>query len=972
MLGKSILRMKQFTAALVLVMIISGYAVGAVILGSSGYGAQLAEKYLERSRPNIRLSLIIPIFPPGRAPLLEAIDGNGTVKGLEGAAGAADKAWRSLLEPLLGEMSGIPIVGCTSRLTILGGTNYGGPLHLLIYLGEAPSNASYYDVIDDAMKSLLGKPWVRDDARNYTYVLAAYVLSSGMGGAIVPLGGGEAYQEIQGGVAISLMEPIPLLMVPSSSSGKDGMYYARDIYLGLASRSALRCLGIDYIPERFHPSPGDGVADVLASPVLASLLGIPAGSSIELSVGGGRLRIWALGEENPFYAQRLQEYARYAGSARDASIGIGDYDALFTLLTLPSELPDLEQIIGQQPAGPEATLEAYIFARYSGSYNESPTLPTPAPTLERPRLVPSLLFQHSLSIITNASGLISKLVVPGGQRNETSPMSRALATSYVAVQAVADLDPTTVANAKMDALAAQITQLSGILRQALALGNLNSMVGNPPCGPEQYSAMGLSTTGLSIGGITIGGNKVEFITAGSSHSIDCVATIILEDANVGAIAALRSQGIFESPIVALSLISLIPAILLAAWVMQTNLTSIIVGAARRWLAVAIARGMNPSRARRSLALLGVLLGAGSVFLGVLIGAFTVGRPSIEGQARLLIASFAIALAVVALSIYRKSGEVLRISPIEAVRPALSMASLPLPSRGRLGALALVLYLLSTAFGLARLSEKTLDSIGDLGAAAVPIYIVLTMAITFSPLAPLLGLSQGSIIGARMFSHRRVASIVTRLYARRLGSLGEIAARGGEKIRDMLLSGVRAIGLSLGMAIASALAASALGPGFVRRLIGIDTSPVMLAGVSLVADTLRWVSLAGVLLSFVMSLVLALSAFQAIRKQVIVLRARGASRRQVLGYVYASFTPFIVSSIMAGLVAGMAFYLGLDAVMALAHPGDMSKVPHLVPGLSLSSGILVLLSLAAVAVVPAIVSLGVLREQDLARLLREEV
>jgi predicted lysophospholipase L1 biosynthesis ABC-type transport system permease subunit len=325
-------------------------------------------------------------------------------------------------------------------------------------------------------------------------------------------------------------------------------------------------------------------------------------------------------------------------------------------------------------------------------------------------------------------------------------------------------------------------------------------------------------------------------------------------------------------------------------------------------------------------------------------------------------------------------ELRKIEPIEAVRPAETLRRAFKVRIGKASYVVIVLAALAFLVGFLRPTESMINSVEErLGTIAVVIFsILLGVGVFVSPLTPLISLYEGSkILAASNWLDRFARAIVRLASSNGISMLGEAS---GERIKSALLSFIRAgilgVGLSFGTLMATYGFDSVLRPWLLSSpsTTGSTSMSATLSSIDNNIQIFYFIAIVSAIATGLIVLSSVATLFNAIKRQVAVMRARGARGSDVLRYVYSSFLHTLTIILLGGFILSLVIFYSIDTVVSVSFIDKWSEggVPHLIPGFTLH-GLIIGSSLVLFIILsPLIVSLKIMREKDIGKLLREEV
>ncbi len=731
--------------------------------------------------------------------------------------------------------------------------------------------------------------------------------------------------------------------------------------------SSLKCI-VSTIPGEADFHGGDGIVDIMINEGIARLLGVQNGTTI--TVGSIHLRLWPV-----LLSQKVQ------------------------LLTTQDEVSDLyKSLMNSSSVGEEYAPVMALSIALKGQRAAGITIDYNASD----RLLKSLaeMSERSKAILVPSGSLVA-LYNP--------ELARSILESYFSARSMpegfylpihpgimGDYNARYIASSTPDEISRVLEDSAATLAESLEHGLAKVYRTCTPNYEVNY-ASGVYMVSTEAGEYTFTTHNIMisfWMTPEEQASKKCWGIISGSNGydQIFSLIDWKLNPTERSPMGVVALISLIPSVLLLGWVMTGEGLEIIIGVLRRWVAVASARGASQSHMVRDLTILLIILGLissliGLVIAGVIVDGYFQDLGAVRGVKAILsdkVATISTPTLVVITSylVARFRAKALReVQPVEAVRVQLSIKR-AFPSRvGRAGVLLIALSLISLTLGILRPSPEEMSRLTSSGTLEL-IIIIVAIGILFTPFTPLIMLYESSKLTAYSGVIKRAGVWLAKKAAR--GALGGLAWSSGSRLYDAFTSSLRAGVLGLGMITGLALSAS----GILHSIIPWLQDKIIVEAAfgrtpySLLLTAADAYGLASILIfSAVVALVVtslilysSISAlFSLIRREVVIMRARGASRRDALKYVYLSFLPSIVVVIVGGVLVGLILLLSLDSAVGVSLIDMWSEpTPHLVPSPDpLSIGI-VSVSIGVVLLVPALASFKVVGRGDLARLLREEV
>lgn len=414
---------------------------------------------------------------------------------------------------------------------------------------------------------------------------------------------------------------------------------------------------------------------------------------------------------------------------------------------------------------------------------------------------------------------------------------------------------------------------------------------------------------------------------------------------------------------------------------------------RRYLAVLVARGAPNSRIGRRLLAALIMLSLASLLIGNLFSIYTIGEWSYESsgfkelepaylvKAKWLWILPALTLALIILLTYRSSEKMAAgIRPVEAVRP-LETVRRSMGKRRNYGSLLISVFALASLAvilggGPERIVNKAFTHGTMVAAVAIVISMLGVIGLPFSPPAA------SYIIVSILKSSNRFFKAASRLSSSFAGRLKEASfnssIRLGDRMKEVADTSIMAFSTALGSIFAatgfSSLSrelASLYSTGLVRPEFEEFSAMVASSVAGYIFEIMAvFASLVGVLALYVAFS----STFKLVESEVLILRARGASRRDALGFVYGMLLSNSIVAALTATIAGAAFwFMSLGTLWVLTHNGTAatwSLLNGLLQSLhSPTPWILLTLIIIYVLLLPLVVSYRIVRVRDIARLLR---
>jgi len=405
--------------------------------------------------------------------------------------------------------------------------------------------------------------------------------------------------------------------------------------------------------------------------------------------------------------------------------------------------------------------------------------------------------------------------------------------------------------------------------------------------------------------------------------------------------------------------------------------SIIVRDYRPYLAMIIARGLNPGKLKRRLGLFVIVLSLIVGLLGAVVGwQIAIHIATTTSGPRWLVGSGAIASLVIGLYISYSTFKVIReIRPVEAVRPVLSLTR-AFEGYSRRVSILLALALISVVEGLL-VPFGLLDRLEELsGLLAAVTAISFIAGFMMAPFAPSALAYYSSVL---LQGIQRLYAATARLGSRLGGRLSFLALSSSMSLRKRMFSNVAAMSLAYGAALGAAFAHQyisdyAMTLQYYSSLGMIEPYDLRsVASVVSIQAMLPVVAVFSLGIAVIATLSSMMSTFRIVEGEVIVMRARGASKSDAARFVYGMLAPVSFYTLLVALIVSVVVAISLEGIMGfelidLFESYGWLGLPTPRPGL------LYLATLAASAVVlalaPILVSQGAIRARDIARLLRK--
>ena len=450
----------------------------------------------------------------------------------------------------------------------------------------------------------------------------------------------------------------------------------------------------------------------------------------------------------------------------------------------------------------------------------------------------------------------------------------------------------------------------------------------------------------------------------------------------------ESNGNVQSSVpVTITYTSIIPGLLVVMGLAIATGIGLLVASSRRWLAVYVARGGDPVRASRRLSLTLTLLSLPIATLGFALVYYTIvavwGGLGGENVLLLYAASLGLAAATVLLVSYSKSSMLKTIEPGEAVRPLTLLQRSSVRVGGRGMSLLAALSVIVIIVGEARLNPDAIFNSSLSPLVYGLLVIVFMIAFFLGPFTPLLALYYyGKALASSERVNRQLSRATSLVFRRGGGLLGR---ESGERLLQTVLAPLQALATSIGLMVAGLWISS----GIVRNYIGSGLAALLAAndiigmsdvqGLQNSARLLRDVGYIAGLTSIIIAGIAVVTLYSSIKREVAVLRARGAGRRDTAGFVYASLAPLLVSSIILGFLLGFIVAVAYDSILGF-FIASSSNLPlkHVPVGLAPYTWLaaprpgdlaFTLLIFTVILVLPLIVMLEMLREENIASILR---
>ena len=442
-------------------------------------------------------------------------------------------------------------------------------------------------------------------------------------------------------------------------------------------------------------------------------------------------------------------------------------------------------------------------------------------------------------------------------------------------------------------------------------------------------------------------------------------------------------------IVNFSILIITLSILVIGYLTSNHVVQLSLADLRVYLSLLVARGSPSSRLKLRLliiiAILAVIgLVAGNLFSFYSIGYFfyaTTGfndlNPSSLVTSKWLWIGPAIMILITIMLIYRSSiRDVSNIKPIEAVRPVEAVKK---SFKKRRIPPSAILYVFATASFIIIVSggpDELFNRIKDYGIAAIAIvFIVAVIGMIGLPFSPL---ALSYILAKHLEASNRLFMTASRLASRLAGNLRDISLhssmRLGDRIKGVASTSIMAFSVAVG-SVFSAAGLSKLSDVF-RESYALGSMTALESMSGLYSASYSYVLLA--VFAFVIG-ALALytmysSTFKLVEGEVLIMRARGASRGDALKFVYGMFMSNSLVILVSSVVAGLGFWFMSVGSLWLASGAKWALDFGLIKALLYSFAsprpwIFLGFTVFYIIILPLIVSYNVVRVRDVARLLR---
>ncbi len=407
---------------------------------------------------------------------------------------------------------------------------------------------------------------------------------------------------------------------------------------------------------------------------------------------------------------------------------------------------------------------------------------------------------------------------------------------------------------------------------------------------------------------------VDALVYGGLASVSYDSMNLTVAVDTGKLSALwNAAGIAYSPLAVTAMLSGVLLVLLAAARGVSDTLQVIVEDLRGPIALLVARGGSRRSLTSSLRNLLAAVGAATALAGGLAS-----TPLFEST---LEAALAASLIVVLLSVYtayRRAARIVdSVDPVEAVRPAMRAGRVEVPRR-RLDTLIAGLSLLALIVGLHGDPEGIIEAAQEHGTLAVALAVVaVATTFMFTPfLLPALVKSAGDLLLAA----RRLDDLAVAAASKLAGNLSWAARSGSSRLKARIAASVQAPATVLGAALAAALAggyASSAARASARLLStasgDVSNTAMLVGSLDSMASMLRAAAIFLGGLGLVSVYMLSHSALGEVSREIVVARARGASRGQALRLALGLILPPVLASLLIALVLGALGYLAAAAV-----------------------------------------------------------
>lgn len=446
----------------------------------------------------------------------------------------------------------------------------------------------------------------------------------------------------------------------------------------------------------------------------------------------------------------------------------------------------------------------------------------------------------------------------------------------------------------------------------------------------------------------------------------------------------RSNDIVNFSILIITLSILVIGYLTSNHVVQISLADL-----RVYLSLLVARGSPSSRLKLRLLLMIAILAVFGLVAGNLFSIYSIGyffytatgfndlHPSNLVMSKWLWITPAIMILMTVLLIYRSSiREVSNIKPIEAVRPVEAVKK---SFKKRRISPSMILYVFAIASLIIVASggpDELFNKVRDHGIAAIAIvFLVAVIGMIGLPFSPL---ALSYILTKHFEASNRLFMATSRIASSLAGSLRETSLRSslrlGDRIKGVASTSIMAFSVAVG-SIFAASGLSKLSYSF-RESYALGSSVALESMSGLYSASYSYTLLA--VYAFVIG-ALALytmysSTFKLVEGEVLIMRARGASRGDALRFVYGMFMSNSLVILVSSIVAGLGFWFMSVGSLWLASGAkwalDLDLIKALVYSFSsLRPWIFLGFTVFYIIILPLIVSYTVVRVRDVARLLR---
>ncbi|MCE4626558.1 MAG: hypothetical protein F7B78_02785, partial [Desulfurococcales archaeon] len=472
---------------------------------------------------------------------------------------------------------------------------------------------------------------------------------------------------------------------------------------------------------------------------------------------------------------------------------------------------------------------------------------------------------------------------------------------------------------------------------------------------------------------------------GSNTSVVYTGSVRQDVSNLVSIVSFSGN----NDIVNFSILIITLSILVIGYLTSNHVVQLSLADLRVYLSLLVARGSPSSRLKLRLLAMIIILAVVGLVTGNLFSIYSLGyffytstgfndlNPSNLVTSKWLWIGPAIMILMTVILIYRSSiREVSNIKPIEAVRPVEAVKK---SFKKRRISPSVILYVFAIASFIIIVSggpDDLFNKIKDYGIAAIAIVFVVAVigmiGLPFSPLA------LSYILTKHLEASNRLFMATSRLASRLAGNLRDISLhsslRLGDRIKGVASTSIMAFSVAVGSIFAAA-GLSRLSNVF-RESYALGSMTALESMSGLYSASYSYVLLA--VFAFVIG-ALALytmysSTFKLVEGEVLIMRARGAGRRDALKFVYGMFMSNSLVILVSSVVAGLGFWFMSVGSLWLASGAKWALDLGLTKALlysfsSLRPWIFLGFTIFYIIILPLIVSYSVVRVRDVAKLLR---